>query len=60
MKQLGLSAFTDTHLTALGLLIFFVFFLSVVLWVNRKDRKSFYQEMENMPLNDGDIAHERL
>ncbi|MDG0816015.1 cbb3-type cytochrome oxidase subunit 3 [Bdellovibrio svalbardensis] len=60
MKQLGLAAFTDTYLTALGLIIFFLFFIGMILWVNHKDRKVLYKQMENMPLNDGELAHERL
>lgn len=59
MKQEGLSFFTDTHLTVLGLLIFFVFFISVVLWVNRKNAGSYYKNMEQMPLNDGELSYER-
>jgi cbb3-type cytochrome oxidase subunit 3 len=59
MKQEGLSFFTDTHLTILGLLIFFVFFICVVAWVSRKNVRGFYKNMENMPLNDGELSYER-
>lgn len=59
MKQEGLSYFTDTHLTILGLLIFFVFFIGVVIWVNRKNVHGYYKNMEQMPLNDGELYYER-
>ncbi len=55
MKQLGLAYFTDTHLTALGLLIFFFFFVGVLFWVYRKSSTSLYHRMEQMPLlKDGE------
>ncbi|WII73652.1 cbb3-type cytochrome c oxidase subunit 3 [Bdellovibrio sp. 22V] len=50
MKQEGLRYFTDTHLTALGLLIFFVFFVGVLIWVYRKHSKELYQHLEQIPL----------
>ncbi|MNT14842.1 Cbb3-type cytochrome oxidase component FixQ [compost metagenome] len=59
MKQEGLQYFTDTHLTAIGLLIFFLFFVGVLLWINRKSAKSFYSKMEQVPLNDGEFIYER-
>ncbi len=60
MKQEGLSSFTDTYLTSLGLLIFILFFFAVIIWINRKGAKAYYEQMEKMPLNDGDISHERF
>lgn len=54
MKQEGLKYFTETHLTALGLLIFFLFFIGVLFWVYRKSSSSLYSKMEQMPLKDGE------
>lgn len=54
MKQEGLAYFTDTHLTAMGLLIFFLFFVGVLFWVYRKSSGSLYSRMEQMPLKDGE------
>lgn len=59
MKQEGLSYFTDTHLTVLGLIIFFAFFIGVVWWVSQKSRRGYYSEMEKMPLNDAELLYER-
>ena len=54
MKQDGLAYFTDTHLTALGLVIFFVFFAGVLVWTSLKANKAAYRKMEQIPLIDGD------
>ena len=59
MKQEGLAFFTDTYLTAIGLLIFFLFFCGVLLWINRRSAKQFYGKMEQIPLNDGEFIYER-
>lgn len=56
MKE-GLRYFTDIHLTSIGLLIFFCFFIGVVLWTSRKNSRSLYQRLENLPLQNGD-SHE--
>lgn len=60
MKQDGLMYFTDTYLTAVGLLIFFLFFVGVVVWVNRKQGKTYYKRMEQIPLNDEELVYERI
>ncbi|MNK12032.1 Cbb3-type cytochrome oxidase component FixQ [compost metagenome] len=54
MKQEALKFFSDTHLTALGLLIFFGFFVGVLLWVYRKSSTNIYAQLEQLPLKDGD------
>lgn len=54
MKQLGLSYFTDIHLTVLGLAIFFTFFVCVCLWAYRKSGSAIYQRIEKFPLQDGE------
>ncbi|MGZ3774359.1 MAG: cbb3-type cytochrome oxidase subunit 3 [Pseudobdellovibrionaceae bacterium] len=50
MKQEALKYFTETHLTAIGLLIFFMFFVSVLFWVYRKSSTELYTELEQLPL----------
>ncbi|MBV2167889.1 MAG: cbb3-type cytochrome c oxidase subunit 3 [Bdellovibrio sp.] len=54
MKQEGLKYFTDTHLTGMGLLIFFIFFVGVLFWVYRKSSTEIYHKMEQIPLQDGE------
>lgn len=50
MKE-GLKYFTDTHLTSIGLLLFFTFFVAVVFWVFRKGSKAYYNQTAKMPLD---------
>ena len=52
MKQVGLSFFTDTHLTIIALLLFFIVFTSVTIFVFRKDRKEIYERAAQLPLED--------
>jgi cytochrome c oxidase cbb3-type subunit 4 len=54
VKQEGLIYFTDTHLTVLGLLLFFLFFIVMLFRVCRKSAKSYYEELSLLPLKDGD------
>lgn len=54
MKQEALKYFTDTYLTALGLVIFFGFFVGVCLWVYRKHSAGHYARMTNLPLSEGE------
>ena len=57
MKQEGLKFFTETYLTSIGLILFFVFFVCVMLWVYRSSSKELYKRLEKLPLLDGD-SHE--
>ena len=54
MKQEGLLHFTDIHLTVLGLVIFFIFFVVMGVRVFRKGSKSHYDKIAKMPLDDED------
>jgi cbb3-type cytochrome oxidase subunit 3 len=56
MKE-GLTYFTDTYLTSMGLLIFFLFFLGVVWWVSRAESRKLYRYAENLPFDNG-VKHE--
>jgi cbb3-type cytochrome oxidase subunit 3 len=41
-------------LTCIGLVIFFCFFVSMLMWVYRKGGKEFYAELSTVPFeNDG-------
>lgn len=53
MKSLGLSYFTDTHWTLVGLLIFLSLFLFIILFQMRKYDKETTQVFERLPF-DGD------
>ena len=53
MKQDGLLYFSDTYLTSLGLIIFFIFFASMLFWVNRRNSKALYGRLEHLPFEDG-------
>jgi cbb3-type cytochrome oxidase subunit 3 len=53
MKE-GLTAFTDTYLTSAGLIIFFLFFIGTVVWVSIKENRIRYQQIEKLPLLDGE------
>jgi cytochrome c oxidase cbb3-type subunit 4 len=53
MKE-GMACFTDTHLTVLGLILFFVFFLGVLIWTSLKGNKENYKKLQQIPLNDGE------
>lgn len=53
MKE-GLSYFTDTYLTSLGLILFFLFFMGVLWWTSKSQNKDLYKRMENLPLKNGE------
>jgi cbb3-type cytochrome oxidase subunit 3 len=52
MKQEGLAYFTDTQMVVLGLLIFFLWFLGMLLWVNRKSARQQHDQLSLTPLRD--------
>lgn len=54
MKQLGLAYFTDTHLTAIALILFFLFFCSLIFWLKDKRQKNYFQRMAMTPFENGD------
>lgn len=53
MKNEGLAYFSDTYLTSLGLVIFFIFFVAMIFWVYRKQSKELYNYVEQLPLTEG-------
>jgi cytochrome c oxidase cbb3-type subunit 4 len=52
MKE-GLSQFSDTYLTSIGLMIFFLFFVGVLWWTSKAQNKALYKRIENLPLEHG-------
>lgn len=52
MKQEGLKYFTDTHLTLIALIIFFVFFVCMLVFVFSKRNKKHYEKLSKMPFKE--------
>lgn len=46
--------FTDSHLVALGFILFMGTFLGSLFWTLFVRKKSFYQDLGQLPLHDGD------
>lgn len=59
MKQEGLKFFTDIHLTILGLLIFFSFFVFVLIRVFAQS-KELLKKMEQIPLDQSEAINSNL
>lgn len=57
MKE-GLMYFTDTHLTAIGLILFFGFFLGVIWWSFLPLNRQRFRRFESIPFEHGE-NHER-
>ncbi|MFN3455095.1 MAG: cbb3-type cytochrome c oxidase subunit 3 [Pseudobdellovibrio sp.] len=53
MKQLGLSFFTDTYLTVIGLMIFFGYFLMITI-KTIKETPEQINYLQNIPLENED------
>ena len=49
-KQIFLN-FTDIHLIVLGFMLFMFTFLGVLVWTLLIQKKSFYDELSQKPLN---------
>ena len=43
-------------LPVISMLMFASVFVGVVIWANRKESRSIYQEMENLPLEEKGIG----
>lgn len=55
MKAEALGYFHLPVLTMVGLMIFFIFFMSLLLWVYRKQGQPLYQQVACLPLGDEDV-----
>ena len=56
MKQIVLSNFDMPIIPIIGLTIFFIFFVSVLLWVYRKHSNQIHQEASQLPLQEAEGA----
>ncbi|MBX7230809.1 MAG: cbb3-type cytochrome c oxidase subunit 3 [Bdellovibrionales bacterium] len=57
MKQLGLSYFTDLHVTLIGLLLFIVVFATISFWVLKMITTEQVDRWSRLPL-DSDSSSE--
>ena len=55
MKSQVLSNFTEVWLPSMALLIFFSIFMFVVIYVSRSKTKKFYNELELIALDEGEL-----
>jgi len=55
MRGQALVGFPYPILTVIGLLLFFIFFVSMVFWVFHKSQKNKIKYLENLPLQDNEI-----
>ncbi len=54
MAKLWLAHFNDIPLTLAALIIFMSTFGCVLAWTFRKNSKSYYDKISQLPLKDGD------
>lgn len=52
MLSAGAKLFTGIPLTVVGMLIFFTFFLTALIWTFRVRHTKFYQQLAEMPLEE--------
>lgn len=53
MSKLVFSNFNDSHLIALGFILFTATFVGVLSWTLFVQKKSFYSKMSKIPLSEG-------
>jgi cbb3-type cytochrome oxidase subunit 3 len=53
MHRNVLTHFPFMNLVIFGQLLFFAIFVGAIIWVYRKKSGVFYQQLSNMPLDDG-------
>lgn len=54
MSKLIFSGFTDAHLIVIGFILFMGVFLGAFIWTIFVQKKSFYSELAQLPLDDGE------
>lgn len=54
MKKEILSQFGHPDLILFGFLLFFACFMGVLIWVNQKSQKSYFDKMSQLPLQKGE------
>ena len=53
MKSQVFKNFDLTILPSIGMILFLIIFLGMIIWIFRKDSKSIYKELSNIPLDEG-------
>ncbi len=56
MIREALSHLHWTTLPVVSMLMFAMVFVGVLLWSNRKESRSIYKEMENLPLEENGMG----
>lgn len=54
MFKLAFAGFSDTHLIVIGFLLFMGTFLGAFFWTVFVQKKSFYNRLSELPLQEGD------
>lgn len=54
MFKAAFQNFSDSNLVAFGFVLFIVTFIGALIWTLYIQKKSFYVELSNLPLNEGD------
>lgn len=55
MLKEGLSYFTDTHITLIGLALFMILFIGIIFWTRRQSTNEIYSQLSELPLqNEGE------
>jgi cbb3-type cytochrome oxidase subunit 3 len=54
MYKEAFTNFTDSHLVALGFVLFMGVFLGALIWTLGVQKKSFYEKLSQMPLEKGE------
>lgn len=55
MTKQWLINFSDTNIALFAFFIFLITFFSVLIWTFKLNKKSFYNDVANLPLHDGDL-----
>ncbi len=53
MKKQVFESFDLTILPSIGMVLFLTVFIGMIIWVFRKNSKEIYQEMSQIPLEEG-------
>lgn len=57
MKQIGLSYFTDSVMTLIALILFFLSFVFLIYRVYFFEKKESFDQLSQLPLNDEEVSH---
>ncbi len=57
MKQIGLSYFTDSLMTLIALILFFLSFVFLIYRVYFFEKKETFDQLSQLPFNDEEVSH---